>query len=121
MAAIGYQVGMSFTEFFELCLQKHDQNRHTHKQIHFRGPHKIDILCPLHQFGEGWELLRSMFPIGSIEHTHRTERKSWTEYFTDEQRVRAEKEFSEDLALYGESLSEGAELINKPAWRLYER
>lgn len=98
---IGYQLGMTFDAFLEICLKRHHENRHTRKQVYFAGPHKIDHLCPLERLSEDWALLRERFPnLNSIEHNHISEHDHWSSYYDSSQRKAAEAVFAEDINLF---------------------
>ena len=105
MHDLGYRLDMTFGEFLEHLLKKHDKNIHTQKQVLFTGGHKIDFLCPIHKLNDVWKDLAKKFNLNELpERYNWIERGPWEEYYTDEQRERAELEFKEDIELYQQSL-----------------
>lgn len=114
LKALGYAMRMPFHEFLEICLQHYQEDHHTQKQIDHAGPHDIDFPCPLHRIHEGWAVLMEMCPVLiPLEHLHKSERKNWESYYDPDQRIRAEQEFSEDLALYQRALVMSEKIIHK--------
>lgn len=101
MGELGYYDQMPLSEFFNICLRKHDGNRHTRKQILAAGPHEIEGLVPLENLTAAWELVRRINSrIKPIGHTHKTEHDNWETYYTEDMTSEGEVVFSDDLALY---------------------
>lgn len=98
---LGYYSGMGFVDFMNRCLEIHDKNQHTRKQIVFAGPHYINWVCTIENLNNGWRKLRERFPIlPALGHKHRTAHKDWRDYFTIPQLSKIVKVFQEDIELY---------------------
>jgi len=102
---LGYFLGMPFDRFVDICCQTHDQNVHTHRQIHFKGPHQMDALIPLPHLNEAWEGLRDRFPVLPMTHNHRSDHGPWEAYYTHRTRDMAEQVYAPDVALYEQALT----------------
>lgn len=103
MGELGYYNMMPFANFLDICLAKHDQNRHTAKQTLHAGPHRIDKLVPLHNLTHAWRWVMDKVPVKGISHTHITHHDPWETYYTGIQRERAESVFQDDIQLYEQS------------------
>ncbi len=99
---LGYYHKMPFDEFLDIALEKHELNAHTRKQARYAGGKKFDRLCLLEELPEEWKMLQARFHFLTKELplTHKSDHRHWSEYYTPEQRKRAEAVFSEDMELF---------------------
>lgn len=103
---IGYWKGMGFDDFLEIALKRHGDNIHTRKQINYAGPHEIDLLVPLENLPEAWEMLSQKFDyLKPLVHNHTSNRKrDWKDYYDYDTRKAAESIFEEDIELYRKAI-----------------
>ena len=102
---LGYKHQMSFSDFLDIALDKHELNAHTRKQVRYTGGQKFDRLCRLENLPYEWKRLQERFSFlkQPLPLTHQSRHNGWQEYYTDEQREMAEDVFADDLALFREA------------------
>jgi hypothetical protein len=102
---LGYYHGMPFAAFLDVALKQHNKNAHTRKQSIYAGGQTFDRLCRLHNLDREWAKLQAKFPYLTrpMMVVHKSNHSDWQDYYTDAQREAAEREFSDDLALYESS------------------
>lgn len=108
LMAIGYYWRMPFEEFAELCIDRHEDDQHTRRQVSFHGPHTGNaLLCPIEKLPETWEAIRIVFPaLRPLAHHHQTRRNlPWESYFNPQLLQRAEDVFVDDVALFERACS----------------
>lgn len=101
---IGYRRLQPFDDFLEVCLKHHQENHHTRFQDDFRGGQDIDTLVRLDALSEAWDALRNDFWELGLKplpvDVHVTERSHWLNYYTPQQRQRAQDVFAVDMNLW---------------------
>ena len=102
MANLGYKRDMLFNEFLDHLLVHYDENVHTKKQADFTGGNHIDILIPIDKLNDAWPRIAAKYNLDSLKEVqaNKSNHSGWEEYYTTEQRERAEQVFKEDIELY---------------------
>lgn len=101
---LGYEYNQPFEEFLEQYFKVYNRNHHSVKQSDLAGPFPIDCLVKLENLNKEWPKMMKRFEgLNGLpeEKIHKTDdSKPWQDYFTTEQRYKAEQIFKEDLWLY---------------------